>query len=239
MSKIPKPIAIPMTEPEAVDLLARYGIPYPKHQLVKKLDQALRVSQEIGFPVTLKVVSSDILHKSEAGGVITSISGKEALRKAYAALRASVHDRAPGARVLGTLICQQAPDGLEVIVGIKRDPTFGPVILFGLGGIYTEALHDVVLRVAPIQREEAVAMIHEIRAYSLLAGTRGRPAVDETALVELLISINNLAVEHPEINELDLNPVRLYPQGLLVLDARALVNASSSICYPMNTSTSR
>jgi acyl-CoA synthetase (NDP forming) len=215
--------AIPLLESEAIELIASYSIVYPPHLLAINLKQALNAADAIGYPVVIKVVSPDILHKSDVGGVMTGISNASGLRRAYSALKTSLRSRAPGARIHGILVCQQAPDGLEAIAGMKQDPTFGLVVLFGLGGIFAEALSDTVLRVAPIEREEAVDMIHEIRAYPLLTGARGRAGVDENALVELLLSISRLAIEHSEVVELDLNPVRLYPDGVMTLDARVIV----------------
>ncbi len=215
--------AIPMLESEAIELIAGYSILYPPHQLTTNLKQALEAAGEIGYPVVLKVVSPDIIHKSEVGGVMTGITSANGLRKAYSTLKNCLRSRAPEAHIHGILVCRQAPDGLEAMAGMKQDAAFGPVILFGLGGIFAEALRDTALRVAPIDREEALDMIHEIRAYPLLAGARGRAAIDQDALVELLLSLSQLAMEHPEINELDLNPLRLYQDGLIALDARVFV----------------
>ncbi len=220
---MPDRLAFPLLETEAIELIASYSILYPPHRLASNLKQALDAADTIGYPVVLKVVSPDILHKSEVGGVMTGISSASGLRKAFSTLKTRLRSRAPGARIHGILVCRQAPDGLEAMAGVKQDPAFGPVVLFGLGGIFAEALRDTALRVAPFEREDAVDMIHEIRAYPLLAGARGRAAIDENALVELLLSISRLALEHPEVVELDLNPVRLYPEGVMILDARAIV----------------
>jgi acyl-CoA synthetase (NDP forming) len=214
---------VPILEYEAARLITGYSIPYPAFRFVTSLEKALDAAHEIGYPVVIKVVSQDILHKSEAGGVITGIANDSGLRKAYSTLRTSLRMRAPNSCIQGTLVCKQAPDGLEAMVGVKQDPAFGPIVLFGLGGIFTEALNDTTLRVAPFDREVAREMIREIRAYPLLAGARGRNAIDEEALVELLESVSRLACEHPEIVEMDLNPVRLFPEGLMVLDARVIV----------------
>jgi acyl-CoA synthetase (NDP forming) len=217
-------LATAMLETEAIKLIANYAIRYPPHRLATNLKQALDAADAIGYPIVIKVVSPDILHKSEVGGVIAGITNSSGLRKAYSTLKTCLRLRAPMARIQGILVCQQAPDGLEAMVGVKQDPAFGPVVLFGLGGIFAEALRDTTLRIAQLDRKEAIEMIHEIRASPVLAGARGRPAIDENALVELLLSISRLAIEHPEIAELDLNPVRLYSRGILVLDVRIMVS---------------
>jgi acyl-CoA synthetase (NDP forming) len=214
----------PILEPDAIPVIASYSIPYPAYRLTRSLNQALTAAHEISYPIVIKVVSKDIIHKSEVGGVVTDIHSDNGLRKAYSLLRTSIRSRNPASSIHGILVCQQAADGLEAIVGVKQDLNFGPIVMFGLGGIFAEALQDTTLRVAPFDRDEAQTMIREIRAYPLLAGYRGRPAVDENGLIELLVSVSRLAAEHPEIVELDLNPVRLYSSGLLVLDVRMIVS---------------
>jgi len=215
--------AHPMLEPEAVRLLASYKIPYPAHRLAVNLDEVKQAAEEIGFPVVLKAVSRDIVHKSDVGGVAIGISNDQVLYNAYRQMQAAIKERSPEACLQGFLVSKQAQDGLEVIIGVNRDPAFGPVVLFGLGGVFAEALQDTTLRIAPFGEDEAREMIGEIRAASLLKGIRGFPAIDEVSLVKLLVSISNLAIDHPEIIEIDLNPVRLYPVGLLALDARIIL----------------
>jgi len=210
-------------EPEAVQLLSRYGIPYPDHGLAHGVDEAVRIADRLGYPVVLKVVSPDVVHKSAAGGVVTGVEHPIGVRDAYKAIAKSVDEIVPGARFEGALVCEQAPQGLEVIVGGLDDPAFGSTVMFGLGGVEVETYKDVTFRIAPLERRDAEEMLEEIEAYPLLTGARSQPRCDLQALVELLLSVSRLLMEHPEIKELDLNPVRLYERGLLVLDARMMV----------------
>ena len=183
-----------------------------------------RIAQELGFPVALKISSPDILHKSDVGGVRLNLNSAEAVERAYGELLAAVKKTSPVARVDGVLVSKMAPPGLEVIVGMNRDPQFGPAILFGLGGIMVEIFQDVSLRLLPLTRNEALDMIREIKGYGLIAGYRGHPPVDESALADCLLAVARIAENHPEIVEIDLNPVFAYPDGVQVADARIIVS---------------
>lgn len=211
-------------EQQAVQLLEEYGIPYPAHGFARAAEEAAGIAEEIGFPVVLKVVSPDVLHKSDAGGVLVGLEDSAGVREGFAAVVDRVSSVVPGAQIEGLLVCKQAPDGLEVIVGALEDVTFGPAVMFGLGGIFTEVLRDVAFRVAPLHRRDAEEMIPEIQGYPLLSGARGQAPLDVEALVEVLLSVSRLVMEHREIQELDLNPVRVYEHGLLALDARMVLN---------------
>jgi acyl-CoA synthetase (NDP forming) len=213
----------PMLEPEAIVLLKEYGITYPEHGLAANANEAARIAKEIGCPAVLKVVSPDVLHKSDAGGVMVNLADPDAVRDGYTRMMECVLEKVPGAQIRGALVCKQAESALEVIVGAIDDLTFGPTLMFGLGGIFTEVLKDVAFRVAPIERRDAEEMIREIKAYPMLAGVRGQAPRDTAALVDLLLAVSKMVTEHPEIKELDLNPVRLYEKGLTALDARILV----------------
>jgi acyl-CoA synthetase (NDP forming) len=210
-------------EPEAVSLLSKYSVPYPEHRLARSVEEAVRLAAELGYPVVLKVVSPDVVHKSDAGGVVTDIEDPGEVREAYAEIIQAVKAGVPRARIDGILVCKQAPEGFEVIVGGLDDPAFGPAVMFGLGGVRTEVHEDVVFRVAPLEATDAEDMIREIDAYSLMVDAAGQPRYDLQAIVELLLSVSRLLTEHPEIKELDLNPVRLCESGLIVLDARMMV----------------
>lgn len=214
-------------EPQAVRLLEWYGIPYPAHGLARDAEAAAEIAKGIGFPVVLKVVSPDVLHKSDAGGVLVGVEDGASVREGFAAVVDRVSSVVPGAQIEGMLVCKQAPAGLEVIVGALEDQTFGPAVMFGLGGIFTEVLRDVSFRVAPLHRRDAEEMITEIQGYPLLSGARSQVRLDVEALVELLLSVSRLVMEHREIRELDLNPVRVYEQGLLALDARMVLNVNA------------
>jgi acetyltransferase len=211
----------PITEPEAIKLLFEYGIPYPEHGLATSSAEAVELAEKIGYPVVLKVVSPQVLHKSEVGGVIINLNDAGQVRNGYEQLLSRVA-AAEVAEISGVLVCRQAVQGMEVIAGAVDDPVFGPTIMFGLGGIFTEVLEDVSFRAAPLLRKDAEEMIREIRGYSVIKGVRGGKPSDVSALVDLLLSLSRMIIENPEIKELDLNPVRVYEKGLLALDARVL-----------------
>jgi len=208
----------PMLEPEAMAWLADNGIPTPAHRFALTADEAVVAARELGYPVVMKVVAEGILHKTEVGGVILDIRDDQGVRDAFRALKEVGHGR--GFR--GVLVYPLIRGAHEVLLGAARDPQFGPVVVLGLGGIYTEVLHDVVLRVAPVDRREAEGMIGKLKAVRLLRGARGQPPADLDALAEVLVRFSQLPFLYPEVKEIDLNPVFLFSQGLLVGDARVI-----------------
>ncbi len=210
------PLPDSLLEPEAMAWLRENGLPVPEFRFVRSAEEARKAASEIGYPVVMKVVSPRILHKSEWGGVILNIADDEGVVAAFEHLR----EVAEGQDFRGAVVYPMIRGGHEVLVGLSRDPQFGPVLAFGLGGIYTEILRDVALRVAPVDREEAEAMIREIRGYPILAGARGRPAGDLEALADLLVRISLLPFQYPEIGEMDLNPVFVLPEGVWIGDVR-------------------
>ena len=210
---------------QAFSRIVEHGLPCTEFALADSRAHAVKIAQEQGFPVALKISSPDILHKSDAGGVKLDLNSAEAVEQAYDALLFAVKRGNPEARVDGVLVSKMASPGLEVIVGMNRDPQFGPVILFGLGGIMVEIFQDVSLRLPPLTKEEALSMIREIKGYRLLSGYRGRPAVDEQALADCLLAMGRISEDHPELIEIDLNPVFAYPDGVLVADARIIVGS--------------
>lgn len=212
-----------MAEPEAISLLYEYGIPYPDHGVARSAEEAAGIAQDLGYPVVLKVVSPGVSHKTDVGGVVVGLEDATDVIHAFHQIVGSVTKSQPGSHVREMLVCRQAPEGQEVIVGAVKDAMFGPAIMFGLGGIFAEVLQDVAFRVLPIQASDAEEMVREIRGYPLVAGTRGQAANDVQALSTLLLSVSRLVFEKPEIEELDLNPVRLYEKGLMVLDARIVM----------------
>jgi acetyltransferase len=209
---------LPLLEPDAMAWLRENGIATPPFRFAAGADEAAAACAEIGFPVVMKVVSPDILHKSEHGGVIVGIRDEAAARAAFV----TICERATGADFRGVVIYPLIRGSQEVLVGVSRDPQFGPVIAFGLGGIYTEVLRDVALRVAPIGRIEAEAMIRSIRAFPILAGARGQRPCDLAALAELVARVSELPFRYPEIAELDLNPVFAGPDGAVAGDVRVI-----------------
>lgn len=209
---------LPTLEPTAMSWLRENGIATPPFRFATTADEAVAGCAEIGFPAVMKVVSPDILHKSERGGVIVGIGDEAAARAAFETIRA----RAAGTDFRGVVIYPLVRGAQEVLVGLSRDPQFGPVIAFGLGGIYTEVLRDVALRVAPVDRAEADAMIRSLRAFPILAGARGQRPCDLDALAELLVKVSELPFRYPDIGEVDLNPVFAGPDGAVAGDVRVI-----------------
>ena len=213
-----------LTEPEAAQVMAAYGIPMADSRLATGVEEAAAAADELGYPLALKIVSPDILHKTDVGGVVLDLTDAEAVRETFPRLVAKVRQRRPRARIEGVLVQRMAPpDGREVLIGMKRDEQFGPVMLAGLGGIFTEVVGDTALRVAPVTTDEALEMLRELRAYPVLSGARGQAASDFDALTEIIVAVSRLAVGCPAIAELDLNPVFVYQAGRGALAVDALV----------------
>jgi acetate---CoA ligase (ADP-forming) len=214
-----------ISEPEGHDILSAYGLPVPPYRLCKTADEAVRAAQEIGYPVVLKIVSPDILHKTEFGGVRVNITGDAKLKTEFTGLLETVKSKKPGADVWGVLVQQMAPKGTETILGMKRDPSFGPLLMFGLGGILVEVLKDVVFRVAPINDISVDSLVTGIKAVKILQGYRGEAPRDVPKIKECLERLSQLVTDFKEIDELDINPLLVYEQGkgALVLDARFLL----------------
>ncbi len=198
---------------EARDILAAYDIDIPASGLAESADQAVEIAARMGYPVVLKVASPDILHKTDVGGVKVDLEDAGAVRDAYDLITYRAQRYLPEARIWGCLVQKMVPSGLEVLIGMNRDPQFGPLVTFGLGGIYVEILKDVSFRIAPFSRREAQTMIGEIRARALLDGVRGEPPVDKEILVQTLMKVAQLVQDFPEITELDINPFMLYERG--------------------------
>ncbi len=214
-----------LLEPEAKRLLARHQAAEAADRLARDADEAVVAAEAMAGPVVMKIVSPDILHKSEAGGVRLNVSGAEAVREGFAEIVAAARRYAPEADIRGVLVAPMAPRGVEVIVGTRYDDQFGPVIMFGIGGILVEILKDVAFRVLPLDATEARAMIEEIRSTAILNGVRGQAPSDKAALERLLLKISDIIAAYPQIEEMDLNPVIVHPQGLSVVDARIILKA--------------
>jgi acetyl coenzyme A synthetase (ADP forming)-like protein len=208
-----------LTEPEGYDLLRRSGIPVPAYGVAASPEEAVRIARGIGFPVVLKIVSPDIVHKSDVGGVVRGVHDPGEVRSACQDILSRVGARAPGAAIQGIIVEKELPAGLEVLIGGKTDPTFGKVITFGLGGTLVEVLRDVAIRLLPLGEEEAREMVREIRGYRLIAGYRGESPKDEAALVSLLVAAAGM-FDREDISEFDLNPIILYDKGACAVDAR-------------------
>ena len=213
-----------LLETEARELLACYGVAIPPALLARTAEDAEDVVAKLGAgPLALKIVSKDVLHKSEAGGVKLNVAGAEAVKHAIGDITASVKRHDPAADVAGVLAAPMAEKGVEVIVGVTRDPQFGPVLMFGLGGVFVEVIRDVVFRALPLSQADVEEMLRELRYKAMLEGARGLPAVDKSALVDLMLKVAALAAAHPEIVEIDLNPVIAHASGYTIADARMIL----------------
>ncbi len=212
---------------EAREILTAYGLRIPASEIAENEDQAVQIAAQLGYPVVIKIASPDILHKTDIGGVRVGLGSPEEVRDAFELMVYRAKRYVPEARIWGCLIQEMAPrGGLEVLVGMNRDPQFGPLVTFGLGGIYVETLRDVTFRIAPFSEDEAREMLSDIRAHALLDGVRGQPAYDKNAIVESLLRVGQLVQDFPEIAELDINPLIVYPegQGAIAIDMRLVLS---------------
>jgi acyl-CoA synthetase (NDP forming) len=214
-----------LNEVEAKDLLRAAGLPVIATRWARSADEAVAQAEALGYPVAAKVIAPQILHKSDVGGVRLALADAAAVRQAFADL-AAVAAGVPGAEFQGIAVQPMAAPGLELVLGANRDPQFGPVVLFGLGGVFVEVLHDVALRVAPLRERDAAAMLDEIEGRALLDGVRGQPAVSRAAIVDALCRLSDLMMSAPGIASVDLNPVLAYPDSLLAVDARIVLTPS-------------
>jgi acetyltransferase len=210
---------------EAREVLEAYSFPVPQSRLAETPEEAVDIAEKIGYPVVLKVASPDILHKTDVGGVKLNLSSPGDVRDAFDLIIYRSGRYMPDARVWGCLVQEMVTGGREILVGMNRDPQFGPLVAFGLGGIYVEALKDVAFRIAPFSRQEAEEMIHEIRSYPLLEGVRGEAPADHGAMVDALMRISQLVTDFPEIVELDINPLTVFEEGrgAMAIDMRLVL----------------
>ncbi|HZP58296.1 MAG TPA: acetate--CoA ligase family protein [Dehalococcoidia bacterium] len=216
-----------LTEIEAKQLLKEAGIPVSEARFARTADEAAKTADALGYPVVLKVVSPQITHKSDVGGVELNLQSQDDVRAAFDRIMASVKRHAPDATIDGVAVQRMEPAGIEVIVGMTKDPQFGPVMMFGLGGVLVEVLKDVAFRVIPINERDARQMIHEIKGYPLLEGYRGHDPADIGKLQQLLLRVSDFIERHPEVDELDLNPVFAYKDGALAVDARVVLSSGA------------
>jgi acetyl-CoA synthetase (ADP-forming) len=212
-----------LLETEAKTICAEYGIGVPKFDLAKSETEAALQADKIGYPVVLKIVSPDIIHKSDAGGVLVNLKNATDVASGYRKIIENANKYKADAKIVGILVQEMAPQSTEVIVGAIKDPQFGQTVMFGLGGIFVELLKDVNFRVAPLTTEDAKEMITQLKAYPLLKGYRNTSPADIDALVEILCCTSRLVMDNSEIKELDLNPVMAYPKGAKVVDARIIL----------------
>lgn len=212
-----------LTEVESKYLLQGTGIPVIETRLAGNKSQAVSIAQELGLPVVLKIVSPDVIHKSDVGGVRTGISSAGQVRAAYDSILSSTLSAVPSASIQGVSVQKMADPGVEVIIGATKDPQFGHVIMFGLGGVLVEILRDVSLRLVPLTSRDARLMVREIKSLPLLQGFRHYPPCDLGKIEEAILHLSNFLEKHPEIKELDLNPILCYPDGLVAVDARVVL----------------
>jgi acetyltransferase len=211
---------------EARTILKAYGLHIPKSEIAESPEQAVEMAREIGYPVVLKIASPDILHKTDVGGVRVGLESRQEVIDAYELMVYRALRYLPEARIWGCMVQEMVQEGLEVLVGMNRDPQFGALVTFGLGGIYVETLKDVTFRLAPFSKQEAWEMLGEIRASALLDGVRGEPEVDKEAIVDTLLRMGQLVQDFPEIVELDINPLVVFPrgQGATAIDMRLILS---------------
>jgi len=212
-----------LLEHEAYNLLKYYNIPVPEADLAKTPEEAGVIADRIGYPIVLKIVSPDIIHKSDVGGVIVGLDNRESVIEGAKRIFSNVTEKAPHARIYGVLVQKMVPYGLEVIVGGIRDEMFGPVVMFGLGGIFVEVLRDVSFRITPVDYNDALEMINEIKSAKILEGYRSQPPVSKHALAEIIVNVSRLLLENPEIHSIDLNPIMAFSDKAVVADARIII----------------
>ena len=206
-------------------MLEGYGIQNVPGDLASDVEEAAKIAEEVGYPVVMKIVSEDILHKSDSGGIALNIKNTEELRVEYEAMMARIAKNEPNARIRGVMLEKMAAKGLEVIVGMRRDPTFGPLMMFGLGGTMVELLKDISFKVAPLTSEDIDEMINSTLAGKLLKGYRGSAKADIKVVKETISRLSQLGLDNPEISEVEINPLIVYPegQGAISIDSRAIL----------------
>jgi len=214
-----------LTEIESKELLKEAGISVIDTRLATSRDEAISLSRQFGFPVVLKIASPDITHKSDIGGIKLGLKTAKQVGKAYDDILRVVKQKYPQAMVQGVSVQKMARPGVEIIIGMTKDAQFGPVIMFGLGGILVEVLKDVSFRIVPLTRRDAREMIREIKGYPLLEGYRGQEPVDVALLEEWLVKVSQFVEQNPEIKELDLNPIFAYSDSAVAVDARLVLES--------------
>lgn len=212
-----------LNEVEAKQLLAQAGVPVVETLLATTAEEAKQQAEGIGYPVVVKVVSADISHKSDVGGVKIGLANAEEVSEAYEIVLANSRQAVPEAVITGVAVQGMAVEGTEIIVGMVRDPQFGPVMMFGLGGIFVELLKDVSFRVLPLTERDARQMVNDIKGRAILDGLRGQTPVDKAAICQLILNVGEFIEQHPEIQELDMNPVFVYADGAVAVDARIVL----------------
>jgi acyl-CoA synthetase (NDP forming) len=214
-----------LTELESKQMLKEAGIATTEIRLAKSKEEAISLSKEMGFPVVLKIVSPDVLHKSDVGGVKLSLGSEQEVGKAFYEIISSIKEHESGAKIEGVSVQNMAKPGTEVIIGMSKDPQFGPVLMFGLGGILVEVLKDVSFRIVPLTKRDAREMIKELKGYPILEGYRGQEPANTEVLETILLKVSDFIEGKPEIKEMDINPIFAYSDGALAVDARVILES--------------
>ncbi|MBU2053682.1 MAG: acetate--CoA ligase family protein [Proteobacteria bacterium] len=215
-----------LTETESKALIRESGIAVTDTQLAHSMSEAVSISNRMGYPVVLKIASKDITHKSDAGGVKVGLMTPEEVEKAYEEIFTSVAQKYPAAALQGVTVQKAARPGVEVIIGMFTDAQFGPVLMFGLGGIWVEILKDVSFRIVPLTKKDVASLIREIKGFPLLEGRRGQKASDIGSLEGALLNLSAFVEKYPEIKEIDLNPIFVYEEGYVAVDARIILSGA-------------
>jgi acetyltransferase len=212
-------------EQDSKSILSAYGFTVPRCGLARTVDDAVSTAGAIGYPVVMKIVSPDIIHKSDVGGVKVGLKGPGEVADAFELMMSRIRERVPNARIQGVLVQEMIMEGRELIIGMTRDPQFGPMLMFGLGGIYVEVLKDVSFQLAPINAQQALKMIVGTKTYNLLRGVRGEKAVDMQLVAECIQRISQLSMDFPMISELDINPLKVSNElsRAVAVDARVRI----------------
>ena len=216
-----------LTEIESKQLIKQAGISVSDTRLATSGEEAIAISRQFGFPVVLKIVSPDVVHKSDAGGVKVGLRTSKQVGKAYDDILGAIRQKYPQAIIQGASVQKMARPGVEVIIGMSKDAQFGPVLMFGLGGVLVEILKDVSFRIVPLTKRDAGEMVREIKGYPLLQGYRGQEPVDVSNLEELLLKVSDFVEQNPVVKELDLNPIFAYSNGAIAVDARVVLEEPS------------
>lgn len=212
-----------LNEPEAKEILLAISVPVPEFRLAKNVEDAILAAEEIGYPVVLKIVSGDILHKSDIGGVTLNIKNGKELEENWASMIFNMASEFPSASVDGLLVEKMVPAGREVIIGVIKDPQFGPLVMFGTGGVTVELMKDVSFRLGPVTRQEAFEMIGEVKGFPLLTGYRGDTIKDLYAISDIIMKLSKTVAESDGIKEFEINPLIVYEDGCYAVDARAII----------------
>ena len=216
-----------LTEIESKQLIKEAGIPVVEAKLAQTKTEAISLSKKMDFPVVLKIVSPDVIHKSDSGGVELGLASVAQVGKAYSKILSAIKKHYPKAKIQGVSVQKMARPGVEVIIGMTKDAQFGPVLMFGLGGILVEVLKDVAFRIVPLTKRDAHEMIKDIKGYPVLEGYRGQEPADVAFLEDLILKVSDFVDKNPEIKELDLNPVFAYKDRAVAVDARVILESAS------------